>query len=125
MGQMAIGIIYGCEVPAGLGAPGEIDFIYTLVETFNKANGLGWTGRHLDTFPDGDLYMAGVLVAIGGSGKDGVKSLWEEWRVSEIATSEDAAAARALWERFAAWCRAEHGVEWPTAELWIIPTETA
>lgn len=130
MGQSAIAVMYGCEVPKNLDLYGENDRKKpgpNLIEGFEKFSGTGWParGQRVETFADGARYMVGVLVAIGRSGKIGAADLWEERRVSDLATLPEAETARALWDRFVAWCKTEHAIDLPAADLWIVPRQTA
>lgn len=129
MGQTCIGIIHGCISPKGVdwhGEDGERPDFTGVLGRWEKAQKGTSNDQGITTFSDGDEYMVGVLVAVGGSGRDGVAYLGEKCdRLTDFSKSDGAKEARKLWDRFSAWAAKNEKITLPAAELWLVPTETA
>jgi len=127
MGQSAIGVMYGCELPEGLDVSGEESGGPDLILEFEQAIGWKYESNFRPVSVEGidDVPVIGVLVAVSGSGKNGAADLWPTRRFADILLLPEAVKARETWEQFAAWCKDRH-VEVPAeAEFWIVTTETA
>lgn len=130
MGQTCIGIIVGVE---DKGTRGKIDWTGEdgdggLIGDYCKAKRIDrYAGkRTVNTFPDGNKSMVGVLAMVGGSGEDGIPYIGEDcMRLAEIADHDGVKAARKEWDKFAAWAKKAKGLDLPTADVWMVPTETA
>jgi hypothetical protein len=143
MGQSAIGVMYGCQLPEGLDVYGEEsdgpDLVRrtlnlmrrslrnTLILQFQEV--IGWEYesdfRSVEVEGVDDVPIIGVLVAVSGSGKNGAADLWTTQRLADIPSLPETVKARETWKRFVEWCK-ERQVDIPTdAELWIVTTETA
>lgn len=124
MGQGAIGIMYGCQLPEGVDWFGEngpeLTFEFQAV--------IGWQYesdfRPISVEGVDEVPVIGVLIAVSGSGENGAADLWLTRRIADIATLPEAVKAHETWERFVDWCK-DRQIELPDADLWIVTTETA
>jgi hypothetical protein len=129
MGQMAVGILYGCEAPDLPDDDGESPF-YDIIDAFHKQFKIDWLGDKLKIRLEceGDKELLGVWVAVGGSGEDAAAYFTDIciplFQVGNVYMKE-ITKARKLWERFVKWLAKKHKIELPIATLWITPCEVA
>jgi hypothetical protein len=124
MGQSAIGVMYGCQLPEGVDWFGDNP---DLMLEFQSV--IGWhydsDFRSVSIEGEDDVPVLGVLVAVSGSGKDGAADLWPTRRFADIVLLPETVKAHETWKRFVEWCKVRK-LEVPAdAELWIVTTETA
>lgn len=130
MGQVTLGLLYGCEAPPV--ETTEEEFWYDLAEGFNKevVGPYDWRKptprvRH-ET--EGGKELIGVWVAVGGCGEDGVPYLTEKaMPLDQIAEAfrESVAQAENLWFQFMDHCHKKYGIFLPNPALWLTPCEVA
>lgn len=130
MGQMAVGILYGCEAPRLSDEDEHEESWYVLVEAFNRHAKIDWLSEkpriRLET--EGGKALVGVWVSVGGSGEDGCPFFAEKsLPVDQVASvyQKSVKKAQKLWWRFAKWFAKNRSVELPSATLWITPCEVA
>jgi hypothetical protein len=130
MGQMALGILYGCEAPDIPRGDQEDDDsgAYQLVRRFEQAKGISWAskGPHVRVESEGGKELLGVWVAVGGSGEDGATYFVEKCMpLDQVAAMHAKAIARAkkLWDRFAVYVARKEGITLSAATLWLTPCE--
>lgn len=119
MGQHSIGIIHGCIAPDGVdwhGEDGSKPDYLGVIGRWRKAEMITRVNQSIETFPDGDKFMVGILVAYLGEKCE---------LLTSFAASFGAVKAEKLWDRFARWAEKNENLKLPAAELWIVPTETA
>lgn len=126
MGQMALGILYGCESPIKV----DPEDLHGIVDAFNiyaKIDRYSDTPR-VRVEHESDKTLIGVWVAVGGSGEDGCPYFADiSMPVDQIGAvySTSAGRAKKLWDRFAKYVHENHNTELPVATLWITPCEVA
>lgn len=127
MGQSAIGVMYGCQLPEGLDVYGEESGGPDLISEFQRVIEWEYESDFRPVSVEGvdDIPVIGVLIAVSGSGENGAADLWPTRRFADIAALPEMIKAYETWERFVTWCK-KRQVEIPTrADLWIVTTETA
>lgn len=131
MGQMALGILYGCEEPDIPHDPEEEEFFYDLVEKFNTSIGLEYHSRNklrVRTENEGNKSLVGVWVTGFPYGEDGTPDLGDDvFPLDKIEKvySKNIADAKKLWTKFVKYMAKKHSVELPIATLWLTPCEVA
>lgn len=135
VGQMTIGILYGAEAPAlPVAGLAYNEPLYELLCRFHAAAGLAmyppFASDQLAVRQEATdaIELLGIWVAVGGSGVPGAAFfLAHATRLVQLETlyADVLVQARALWERFAAYCTEQEHLTLPLPELWIMPTEVA
>lgn len=152
MGQMTVGILYGCKPPKGVLLHDEEAYESGLFDRWYKASaaaieaaqakinaecqanpGMGYRLAYEEFEPahelDGDVELLGFWIAAGASGKSGLPRLETPTpNAKRLCAREPYATAYRnaveRWGRFAAWA-ATQGVKLPRAKLWVTQTEVA
>lgn len=130
MGQMTVGIMYGCESPDLPVTEDSDEPLYDLIYRWEQAKRIAWTrkGPRIRQNNEGSKTLLGVWIAVGGSGKDDAGYIGDACvpfdSVRDVFAKRINKAAK-LWGRFAAWAAKKEGIELPAAQLWITPCETA
>lgn len=130
MGQIANGILYGCEAPE-LSTDDNPERLYDLICRWEKAKKIDRFARDVPRIcyeNEGDKDLLGVWVAVGGSGEDGAPYFLETaMLLFQVATHYQKSIAKAekLWKRFANYVAKTEKIELPAPALWLTPCETA
>lgn len=130
MGQRALGILYGSEMP-NLPNDEDGDAPYDLIrrwENYAKVDRSSRQGPRIRCERESSKELIGVWVAVGGSGEDDAPYLVDE--AMRLADVEDAFGkqikiAEKLWKKFAAWAAKKEAVKLPEPTLWLTPCEVA
>jgi hypothetical protein len=118
MGQQAVGILWGAELPLDLTEIEE----GVLDELEGFVSGKGARVVHVWNAEGQDLIGFWIAVEQGEWGT--LDLLGEPLRVDELTHLGAYALVREAWEEFAPWAK-EQGVELQEPTLWIAPTEIA
>ena len=126
MGQMVIGVLYGCEAPKGVRMFDDDADDGGLLERWGTESGERYPRRfRVDWVHEADKELIGYWVLCEHGDEKGVTSLnGRAIALDSINDSEAHARARFAWERFAKWAQ-QRGVQLPAARLWLAPTEVA
>lgn len=129
MGQMTLGILYGCEAPK-LPETDSDEPLHDLICRWGKANRIKWDSRSpkVRNETEGGKDLLGVWVAVGASGEDGAADLDDACMPLSyvpVAFAKNIAKAAKLWARFAAWVLAKEGITLAEPVLWLTPCEVA
>jgi len=126
MGQRSPCIVYGCVT--------DEDIVLYEDEFEPEYREVGLLPEYRDATgnkPPVQLYETDTpsicyLVAIGGSGEDGIPDI-EPCAIDEIKTfyADSYKDAVKKWKAFAAWCLKVKGIKLPKAKLYLSETETA
>ena len=128
MGQMTVGILYGCEAPMMPDVDDEPG-AYDLICRWEVAKKIGWTTKgpkiHLER--EGGVDLIGVWIAVGASGEDDAPSLKTAFLIHHAGDQyhKRYTQAEKLWNRFAAWTEKTDGLKLPLPKLWLTPAEVA
>ncbi len=129
MGQMAIGVLYGCKAPE---FPDDEDgeAKYAILDRWRKYSKEGYDRDtpKVRVEIEGGTALYGVWVACGGSGEDGAPYFVDEcFPLHQFAERFGKAIARAtkLWNRFAKYVEKKEGIVLPQPTLWLTPCEVA
>ncbi len=130
MGQMTVGLLYGCQASEIPHNPDDEEAFYGIVQNFNNHAKIDWTSGkpRVRVESEGDRMLVGVWVAVGGSGEDGCPFFVDACvpvDQIEVVYGASIAKAKKLWTRFAKYLSAKHQIELPAAALWITPCEVA
>ena len=127
MGQMAVGILYGCEAPK-IAYGSDCEIFYDIIEKFNQDAKIDWESPKVRLEGDDNKILVGVWVAVGGSGEDGAPFFVEEcFPVDQIniVYKNRIDEAKKLWVDFVKYMMSKHDIKLPTATLWITTCEVA
>lgn len=135
MGQMTVGILYGCECPelpdeaAGEERIDRTEAAYCLIGRWEKTKRIEQhRGPRIRIETEGGPILLGVWVAVGGSGEDGAPYFLNEAVLLSCVVDHyrrRIKQAERLWGRFAGWCEKREGVKMPLPKLWLTPCEVA
>ncbi len=130
MGQMAVGILYGCEAPDIPRDEKDEEVFYDIVEEFNilHAKIIDYEKPRIRVEREGNKTLIGVWIAVGGSGEDGAPYFVENCiPVDQIETVYEKSInkAKKLWARFVKYLYKKHQIELHIATLWLTPCEVA
>ncbi len=129
MGQMANGILYGCEAPS-LPDDEDGEKFYDITQRWENANGISGRdhGAKMRIEGEGDKRLVGVWVAVGGSGEDDAPYFVETCIPLDqvpIVYAEQIAKVKLLWDRFVIYAAQRENIQLPAATLWLTPCEVA
>jgi len=129
MGQMTVGLLYGCELPKFPKSMGD-EPVSDLIWRWEKASKIKPTsnGPRIRHEWEGGRDLIGVWVAIGGSGKDDAPCFLENAvLLSDLfgLFSNRVSQAQKLWDRFAAYVAEHERISFPLPRLWLTPAEVA
>lgn len=133
MGQMAVGIMYGAPLPAGVYAYDDEAEDGGFLERYTKQavgkyDNDGWWKRCRRIVPrlSDEQNVCGFFLALDRGGHEYGVGDFNSVPLDEIETrfAEPLRSARERWSTFAAWAKTQ-GVEMPAARLWLAITEVA
>jgi hypothetical protein len=130
MGQMTVGILYGCVAPP-MENDADGEGLYDLVDRWEKAKGIkpfDANKAKVRVETEGGKDLIGVWVAVGGSGEDGVPYFVEQaMELGDVSYrfATRIKTAEKLWHRFADWAAKAEGIKLPLPRLWLTPCEVA
>lgn len=131
MGQRAVGILYGCELPE-LPNNDDGEAPYDLIsrwDKFAKINAsLGRESPRIRFEREGEKDLIGVWVAVGGSGEDNTPYFLDECcrldQVEKVFTKQIKACEK-LWNKFAKYAAKHESLALDPPALWLTPCEVA
>lgn len=130
MGQRAVGILYGCELPEFPNDDnGEAP--YAIIDRWDKFAKIGISakeGPRIRFEMEGEKDLIGVWVAVGGSGEDDAPYFLDEClRLDQVEKVflERIKECKALWRKFSKYAAKHESLVLGDPSLWLTPCEVA
>jgi hypothetical protein len=121
MGRTVLGVLLGCALPETI-----IDLFYgddgdTIVDRWNDELSFSQKQKRIEWIEDS--LVIGFWVACTHGRDKGVQDIDGPLSLAELEKGDSYVRARRIWEEFAQWVSKDLGMNLPSPQLFVAPTE--